>query len=428
MNSFYIFTYGCQMNKSDSERIETFLQEKLGLKKAKTPEGADLLVFNMCSVRQSAVDRIWGKINWLKKLKKKPKTVLTGCILKEDFEKFKQHFDYILPIKKLPLWKKYLEKEKFHLWQDNRECPEIEYFKIKPSFSKFSAYIPISTGCNNFCAYCVVPFTRGKEIHRDPEEILNETKEALKSGAKEIWLLGQNVNSYQGRLDGKRIDFADLLTLINKIEGKFWIRFTSPHPKDFSDKLIKAMKECDKVTPYLNLPLQSGDDEILRKMNRNYTVSEYKALVKKIRKMIPDITLSTDIIVGFPGEKEKHFLNTVKLFKEIKFDMAYIARYSPRPGTLAYKKYKDDVPEEEKKRREKILTEILKKIALERNKRFVGRKVEVLVEKKRKDYLFGKSFHYKTVKFKGDESLIGNFVFVKIKKALSLGLEGEVTF
>jgi len=301
-------------------------------------------------VRQSAVDRVYGLIPKFEKLKvknEKLKTILTGCILKEDRPKFAKGFDQVLKIKDL--------------------------LKYQPKYqNKSIAFVPISNGCNNFCSYCVVPSVRGPLICRDPKEILKEAKNAVKQGFKEIWLLGQNVNSYgiHRETDAKQnakltrnkdeVNFARLLKMVNDIPGDFKFFFTSPHPKDFSEELIDTLANCEKFGKYLNLPVQSGDNKILKKMNRNYTVKEYKNLVKNIRRKIPEINLSTDVIVGFPGETEKQFENTVKLFKEIKFNIAYFAKYSPRPGTAAWQ-MKDDVPLTEKKRREKILREIIKK-------------------------------------------------------------------
>ncbi|MBU4298713.1 MiaB/RimO family radical SAM methylthiotransferase [Patescibacteria group bacterium] len=327
---YHIITFGCQMNKSDSERIATVLENR-GYQPASNINEADLIVVNMCSVRQSAVDRVYGKISDFAKLKvknEKLKVILTGCITKSDKRKFENKFDQILKFKDL--------------------------LKEQPKYQdKSIVYVPISSGCNNACTYCVVPFTRGSLVCRDHREILKEVKKVVQNGAKEIWLLGQNVNDYTSRTDGS-IDFSELLRMINDIPGDFLIRFVSPNPKNFSDKLIETMVGAKKITKYLHLPVQSGDNEILKKMNRPYTVEQYKNLVKKIRKKIPKINLSTDIIVGFPGETEKQFQNTVKLFKEIKFNYAYIAKYSPRPGTAAFK-LKDDVSLKEKKRRWKIL-------------------------------------------------------------------------
>jgi len=336
MIKYQITTFGCQMNKADSERIAAILEKK-GCKPAKTAREADLVLINMCSVRQSAVDRVYGKINNLKKLKeKKPKlkTILTGCILKKDKKKFAMFFNEI--------------------W-DNKN-----YFKEKPKCqNKSIAFVPISNGCNNACTYCVVPYTRGALNCRDHQEILKEVKSFIKKGFKEIWLLGQNVNDYHSPKN-KSIDFTKLLKLVNDIPGNFRILFTSPHPKNFSDGLIDILAKCEKFGNYLNLPMQSGNNQILKRMKRNYTAREYKKLIEKIRRKMPEIKLSTDIIVGFPKETKKQFQDTAKLFKEIKFSWAYISKYSSRPGTAAFK-LEDDIPLSEKKKRETILREILKK-------------------------------------------------------------------
>lgn len=431
------------MNKSDSERIARVL-EKMGYKKARKEEIPDIIVVNMCSVRQSAVDRVYGLTQKLKKLKThnpKLKTILTGCILKEDRKKFAEKFDLILNIKDLKNWPNFIKKGTLEKSLLSQFCyNSSEYLKIKPKYqNRFSVFIPISTGCNNACTYCAVPFTRGPLVCREAEDILKEAREAVKKGAKEIWLLGQNVNDYCSKSKTRNqkpkiINFARLLEMINKIKGNFWIRFTSPNPADFSDKLIETMARCKKITPYLNLPVQSGDDKILKKMNRRYTVKEYKKLVKKIRAAFrryregleKEIALSTDIIVGFPGETKKQFQNTAELLKEIKFDMAYIARYSPRPGTRA-EKMKDNVSDKEKRRREKELTKILRKTILARNKKFIGKTIEVLAEKDKNNYIYGKSRHFKTVRFKGDKSFIGNFVKIKITKVQPFGLEGKIS-
>lgn len=328
---YHIITFGCQMNKSDSERMAADLENK-GYKNTLKIETADLIIVNMCSVRQSAVDRVYGLLPKFKKVK--AKTVLTGCILKEDKKKFKKRFDSIWPMK--------------------------DYFNIPPKCqSNLRAFVPISNGCNNFCTYCVVPFTRGPLICRDHHLILKEVQNLVKKSFKEIWLLGQNVNDYHSPTNSS-INFAKLLAMINNLQGEFFVRFMSPHPKNFTDELITVIAKSEKVAKYLNLPMQSGDNQILKKMQRSYTVKQYKNLVKKIRKKIPEINLSTDVIVGFPSETKKQFQNTAKLLKEIKFNIAYIAKYSPRMGTAAFQ-MKDNVPLKEKKLREKILREILAK-------------------------------------------------------------------
>ena len=318
------------MNESDSERIVSFLKSK-GYKSAPNMEGADLIVVNACSVRQTAIDRILGLKPKFKKLK--AKKILTGCVLKSDKTKFKEYFDKVLSIEEF-LGRDYLCLRPRYLYSD-------------------SAFVSIMTGCDNFCSYCVVPYTRGREKSRPINEIINEVRRLIKEGYKEITLLGQNVNSYE-------YGFADLLKKINKLPGKFKIHFLTNHPKDMSNELIDTIAKCEKVAKEIHLPIQSGDDKILKKMNRGYTVRQYKNLVKKIREKIPNVKISTDVIVGFPRETEKQFQNTVKLFKEIEFDKAYIAKYSPRAGTAA-NKLKDDISWQEKKRRWNILNEIVKK-------------------------------------------------------------------
>jgi tRNA-2-methylthio-N6-dimethylallyladenosine synthase len=370
---YYVVTYGCQMNLSDSERITAVL-EGLKYKPAKNIAGADLVVINACSVRQSAIDRIYGVVEKLHKLptvNRKLQTILTGCVLKKDKKKFEEIFDYIIDIrdiKKLPgLLSVSLRgarrqrgnpesvRKPLDCFAAARNDKNKNYLDIVPKYSnKFSANVPIMTGCNNFCAYCVVPYTREREISRPATDILKEIKNLAKNGCKEIWLLGQNVNSYK---NGKT-NFPKLLKMVDDISGNFELNFTSSHPKDFSDELIKTMAKCKKLSKRLNLPIQSGDDKILKKMNRPYTVAQYKNLVKKIRRAIPDILLSTDVIVGFPGETKKQFNNTVKTLKEIGFGVAFVNKYSQRYGTVAAK-MKDDVSWEEKKRREKILIKLV---------------------------------------------------------------------
>jgi tRNA-2-methylthio-N6-dimethylallyladenosine synthase len=402
---YHITTYGCQMNLNDSERVSSFFQEN-GLVES-SEEEADVLVFTACSIRQSAIDRVVGKIKELNEKGKKPITILTGCVLDEDKKSMESLFDYVLKIKDLPCWPlPFLKKS------------SKSYLEINPKRNGISAHISIITGCDNFCTYCVVPYTRGRVSSRPTEDIIQEVKQAVEEGHKEIWLLGQNVNSYK-----EKVDFAGLLREVNKIKGDFWIRFTSSHPNDFSDDIINAMKDCKKVTNYLNLPVQSGNDEILKKMNRPYNISQYKSIVKKVKEKIPDIFISTDIIVGFPGEKEKHFRNTINLFNEISFDMVYIGRYSPRKQTLAYK-MGDTVPPGEKKRREKILNELLKENNLEKNKNFIGKKMKILVLKSNnKGLLFGKTKNYRNVKLKGSKKMVGSFVDVKITDSSLWGLK-----
>lgn len=387
---YWIITYGCQANISDSERIEKFLSLKG--KPACSRKQADLVVINSCSVRQSAVSRVYGQIQLIRK-ESKAKVIVTGCLLEEDRKKI----DCFVTIEDL------LKKP----------------FLIEPlRKNSFSALIPIMTGCNNFCTYCAVPYTKGREKSRKTSEIMKEVKQVSSQGFKEIWLLGQNVNSYQP-------SFSDLIKKVSLVPGNFWVRFTSSHPKDFSKETIKLMKNSEKITPYLNLPIQSGSNETLKRMNRPYTVEEYKKCAFWARKEVPDLFLSTDIIVGFPGETKKQFQETVKVFKEVKFDMAYISRYSPRPGTKAYSLL-DNVPFHEKRRREEFLNQILEKMNLKRNKKLVKKRMKILVDKEKNNFVWGKTKEYLTVKVKSKPEIVGEFIEVEITGYSPWGLEGKI--
>ncbi|MFA5009061.1 MAG: tRNA (N6-isopentenyl adenosine(37)-C2)-methylthiotransferase MiaB [Candidatus Paceibacterota bacterium] len=430
MKKYWIITFGCQMNISDSERIAWVL-EKIGYTKTVDINQADLIVFNMCSVRQTAVDRVYGQANRLRRLKRRNKglkTILTGCILGADKKKMEQIFDFVLDKKELSSWPEIINSKKIKKKFKN-------YLEINPIYtSKIQAFVPISNGCDNFCTYCAVPYTRGRLVSRNYKNILKEIKTLADSGYKEIWLLGENVNSYLSPGKEKK-DFADLIQEIEKIKGDFWLRFTSPHPKDFSDKLINVLAKSKKFTPYLNLPLQSGDNIILRKMNRPYTAEIYEKLVQKIRKSFFQhrqdldkiVGLSTDLIVGFPTETKAQFQNTAKMMKKIKFDLAFISQYSPRPSSFSYQNMKDDVLKKEKKQRDKILNQILKATALEKNKIFLNKIVSVLIFSCENGYYLGRTRQNKAIRIKAVlPDLVGQFIDVKITKVSAWSLEGEI--
>ena len=447
---YYIWVIGCQMNISDSERVVRILED-LGYRKTEKEDSADLIMVLACSVRQSAVDRIYGRAKCWRKLKiknEKLKIILSGCVLPADKPKMERIFDIIFDIKNLDKLPQILDKLTVNtstpLSAGSKQFTEDknkDYFSVHPKYeSKFQAFVPIMTGCDNFCSYCAVPLTKGREKSRPEKEILKEVEGLVKKGYKEITLLGQNVNSYGVKVKSKKEkvknksknQFVELLEKINKIPGDFWIRFITSNPQDMSDKLIKAVKNLDKVTEYIHLPVQAGNNEILKKMNRKYTKEHYLKLVSKIRKEIPaslaggpNVSISTDTIVGFPSETRKQFEDTLDLYKKVKFDMAYIAQYSPRPGTAA-SRMKDDVPREGKRKREKELTEILKKTALKNNKKYLGKTVEVLAEKKEKKYLFGRTRTFKSVQFEGNKNLIGQFVKVKITSATPWAMKGKI--
>jgi len=489
------------MNYSDSERIAGVL-EMAGYKKVLLEDNADLIVINACSVRQSAINRISGRFKKYKKLRKinlDLKIILTGCVLESDKKKFEKSFDSVVGIGEMKQLLNchselvsesikitglivstpsklstteigmdcgYKQKILKQVQNDNKQvCNDnANYFQIKPLHqNKLSAYVPIMTGCNNFCSYCIVPYTRGREYSRPIEEILNEVENLVKRGYKEIILLGQNVNSYQSKVHkacpreasgvkSQKCNFPTLLKSINAIPGNFWIRFLTSHPKDMSKELIKTVAECKKVTSYIHLALQSGNNEILKKMNRKYTAEHFLKLVGMIREYLPNAAISTDIIIGLPSETEKRFQNTVEIMKKAKFDMAYLNKYSPRAGTAAAK-LDDNISWAEKKRREKILTEILKETALENNKKYVGKIVEILVDKIDNHFIYGKTESFKNVRIvvgsivplglwnqnakrlhrakatmEPASSGIkkGEFVKIKITQANAWGLEGEM--
>jgi len=405
------------MNFSDSERLAAKLDE-IGFKSALNDKEADLVFLNTCSVRKSAEDRVWGAVCNFHKPKLyplEPKVIVTGCMAKRpEVVKKLVGVDIFLDIKDLDRLPQLLKVKPV------AKKEVASYFSIKPKYqSAFTAYVPISTGCNNFCSYCVVPYVRGREESRPFDEVVNEVKDLVTKGYKEIWLLGQNVNSYE-------YDFPKLLQTINKIKGKFWIRFVSSHPKDMSDELIKVIASGGHISEYVHLALQSGDNDILKKMNRKYTRQDFIKLVSKVRKALPSAFIATDVIIGFPTETKEKFNNTVKLFKQVKFDMAYLNKYSPREGTVSYK-MKDNVSKAEKKKREQILNKVLGQNALLNNKKMLGKEIEVLIycHLGNGKYL-GHDIGYRAVKVESQNNLIGKFVNVLITKADNFGLDGQL--
>ncbi len=424
--TYNIITIGCQMNKSDSERAAAYL-EKNGYRLADDRKQAGLVIVNTCGVRQSAEDRVYGLIPRIKKENLNAKIILTGCLIgRQDVKKrLQDKVDVWLPIKNLPKLGEILKVES----PSNASLYDRrDYLSIVPKYnSKVSAFVPIGNGCDNFCAYCVVPFARGREVYRSVRDVIKEVKELVENGYKEIILIAQNVNSYKD--NQANLNFAELLGKVNDISGDFWIRFATSHPKDMGDELIKAIAECDKVCGHVHLPAQAGDNEILKKMNRNYTIEHYKNLIRKIRRVIPGASITTDIIVGFPGETRQQFENTVKLFRAVKFDMAYIARYSPRPGTAAFK-MENNVSSAEKKKREEELTKILEKTAAQNNQKYLDKIVDVLVfGKNKKGEWFGRPRTDKNVILGfggGSMDLTGKFVKAKIISVKGFGLKGKL--
>jgi len=437
--TFHIITIGCQMNVSDSERIAGFL-ERLGFRNEVERNKASLVVMTTCGVRQSAEDRAYMMLPKIKKENPKAVTVVTGCLSgRADVQRrLKGSVDLWLPIVDLPKLGKFLGRKA------KAGGSLGGYLKINPKYSvNFSAFVPIGNGCDNFCAYCVVPYARGREVYRTAEEILTEVRGLVKKGYKEITLIAQNVNSYKTQntehktqtkhktqnTKPKEVNFPALLKMVNNIPGDFWIRFATSHPKDMSEELIKTIAGCDKICHQIHLPAQAGDNEVLRRMNRKYTREHYLKLIKKISQALPDASISTDVIVGFPGETKKQFKNTEKLFRQAKFDQAFISQYSPRPGTVAAK-LKDNISKVEKKRREEALMKILRRTALISNKKYLGKTAEVLVDGIKGDVWLGKTKPGKSIRIAGDtnKNLVGEFISVKISSAKDFGLFGTTKF
>lgn len=426
---YHIITFGCQMNKSDSERL-SFVLENLGLERADNTNDADVIFLNTCSVRESAEARIYGQARNFSKLKeKKPWLIIgvIGCMPGRDkdgkIKKRLKYADLFLPTKdiiRLPVLLAELNPNLRPM-----ENVEEDYLRLRPNYGRnFQNFIAIQTGCNQFCAYCVVPYARGLEKNRPLKDILAEIKEAVKNGCLEITLLGQIVNRYKApdkenfspNNPYKKNDFAKLLWEINQIDGVKRLDWPAPHPMYFDDELLDALT-LQKQVNYVHLPIQSGSNVILAKMNRRHTREFYLDLVKKIRQKRPNIALATDIIVGFCEETEEQFQDTVNLYEECSFDIAYPAKYSTRSGTLAAKIYKDNVPLEEKKRRWFVLQNLMEKTTCEKNKKYLNQTLSVLVDSWRNGWCEGNSNEMKRVAFKGDKTSAGTIRDVKIFKA-----------
>lgn len=416
------------MNVSDSERIASFLEARK-YQKALKMESADIVIFNTCGIRQVAENRAYSTIHVLRKKQAQVKIVLTGCLAnRKDVQKrLKDKVDLFCEIKDFPSQIPKVLDAKHRL--SDISCGDSTYLNIKPkSESKNTALIPIMTGCNNFCSYCVVPYARGREWSRPDTEILDEIKNVLKNGAKEIILLGQNVNSYNSH----GVNFPTLLQKIEKIPDYFWLRFLSSHPKDFSDELIETITKSEKICEHIHLPLQAGSNKILDKMNRNYTISYYLDLIEKIHTSFkshkPNTfhSLSSDIIVGFPGETKNQFMESAHILEKVAYDMVYFGQFSPRPGTVAWE-MKDNVTQAEKIRREKVLNEILAKTVFANNQKYLHKNLEVLITEEKNGSYFGRTRTMKNVKISTDEeNLIGKFVNVKITKTNIWNLEATL--
>lgn len=432
----YVVTYGCQQNVSDSEILKGFLSE-IGCQFCDKPEFADIVVFNTCAVREHAELKVYGNIGALKPIKrKKPdlKIALCGCMMQQEKvqKDIKSKYPYVdivfgpSLIYKFPemLFKSVVEGKKTYDRTENTEI--FEDLPVKRAENN-KAWVTVMYGCNNFCTYCIVPYLRGRERSRHIEHVIDEVKNLVAEGFKDITLLGQNVNSY-GKDLKLGYDFSDLLIKLNEIEGDFWIRFMTSHPKDCSTKLIDTMASCNKVCNQLHLPFQSGNNRVLSAMNRNYTREKYISLIEYAKEKMPDITITSDVIVGFPGETYEEFMDTPKLVEQLRFDNLFTFIYSIRSGTPAAEML-EQVPAEEKSKRFDILLKTLHPISKQKNDLLVGKVLKVFVEgisKSNNDVLTGKTEGGKTVDFKGSKDLIGEFVNVKIVESKTWFLIGEL--
>lgn len=433
---YLIQTFGCQMNEHDSEKI-SYILEGANYEATDDMKDADFILLNTCLVRENAENKVLGQLGAMKALKKeKPDLIIavSGCMMQTGSardlirEKYK-HVDIIFGTKNIDdlpyiLHEYFQNGETILAIEEEMDLSKDETHVIRSD--KHKAYISISYGCDNYCTYCVVPYARGREMSREPERIIEEAKLLAEEGYEEITLLGQNVNSYGKTLENP-ISFPELLKELNAIDGYSRIRFMSSHPKDLSDELIEAMGELDKICEHFHLPVQSGSNDVLKRMNRKYTREKYLETVRKLREKVPHIALSTDIIVGFPGETEEDFQDTLNLVKEVRYDSAFTFLYSPREGTPAAK-MEDQVPKDVMQERFKRLVDTMYDIYLEKNKEKIGETVEVLVDSLSKNdptRISGRTRTNHLVHFPGDASMIGTFQQVKISNVTSFTLEGE---
>lgn len=434
--NFFIETWGCQMNEEDSEKLSGMLKS-IGYTKTTQKDTADIIIFNTCCVRENAELKVYGNLGMLRKLKKNnPELIIAvcGCMMQQknmakDIIKRFPFVDIIFGTHNAYKFPEYLNRvrygEKSIIEIQNKEDGIVEGIPIDRE-SNIKGFVTIMYGCNNFCTYCIVPYVRGRERSRSPENIENEIKSMVEKGYKEITLLGQNVNSY-GKTLNPKVSFAQLLRRINNIDGIERIRFMTPHPKDFTDDVIEAIKQCDKICEHIHLPVQSGSTRILKKMNRNYSKEQYLKVVDKIKRSIPDAAITTDIIVGFPGETELDFEETLDLAKKVQYDSAFTFIYSKRKGTPA-DEMGEQISDDIKHERFNRLVDVINNSSAKNNKLYLGKSEEVLVEglsKNDNTKLMGRTRTGKLVNFLGNSDNIGKLTNVHINSTNSFSLSGE---
>ena len=440
---YHLITLGCQMNLSDGERIHTVLKE-MGLQQSASDEDAQVLGIIACSVRQKAIDKVYNQVaRWNKnKNHRNLITFLSGCILPEDRDRFLKLFDIVFPmseVNELPgMITSFGVASPASLGLASRGIPRNEHifslWNIQPDYqSTFEAFVPIQNGCDKFCTFCAVPYTRGREVSRPSADIINQVRDLISRGYKSITLLGQNVNSYGLDKQGAELNFAQLLREIGQAALRMnqlcWIYFTSPHPRDMTEEVIDVIASYPHLAKQIHLPLQSGDEKMLVKMNRNHSLETYREIVHVLRKKIPEATLFTDIIVGFTGESEEQHRNTLEAMREFKYNMAYVAQYSPRPGAASYR-WEDSVPVQVKKDRLREMNEVLLESATHHNRKLIGKKLRVLVTgtDRKPGYLRGLTEGKINIRFQANSiNLAGSFVELSVTAANGLSLEGSMS-
>ena len=422
MRTYHVWTIGCQMNKADSQRLESAMTQ-MGLTCAESPHRADVIVLNSCVVRQSAEDKVTGMLTSLKPLKERnPDTVvaLMGCMVGPKTVELEDRFPYVDVFMRPQQYQPLISLLGDRMGIDPDGC--VGSLVAKPDVA---TYVPIIHGCDKFCSFCIIPYRRGREVSRPIEDIVREAELLAQRGVKEVTLLGQNVDSYGHDLSNSP-DLGDLLAAVNQVEGLERVRFLTSHPNDMSDHIIDAVAGLDKVCEHVNLPFQAGDDEILKRMRRGYTNEDYRSLIERIRRRIPNVSLSTDVIVGFCGETEAQFERTVELIEDVRFDKVHAAAYSTRSGTIADRTMADDVPAQEKKARLNRLESLQERVLAEINGGLQGQTVEVLVEGRRRGKWFGRNRNDKLVYFEDDGDRKGEVARVRIEKTSPWSLQGAL--
>ncbi|MGI8963754.1 MAG: tRNA (N6-isopentenyl adenosine(37)-C2)-methylthiotransferase MiaB [Thermomicrobiales bacterium] len=425
---FFIWTIGCQMNEADSAKVAAMLQE-VGYVRTDDEQEADIVVLNSCVVRQAAEDRVSGKLNNLARLKRqKPEMplVLTGCMVTNQQEKLKKQFPHVdLFFDPSDFDKMQQVVPELALLDDDLDAlPHYYQPQTEAGTRGFTAYIPIIYGCNFLCSYCIVPYRRGKETSRPFDDIVTEVERIVATGVREVTLLGQTVNAYGHDLPGTP-SLADLLRAVDRVPGLDRLRFLTSHPKYMSDEIIDSIAELPSACEHMNLPVQAGDNEVLRRMRRTYTRDQWMERIAYTREQMPGVTIATDIIVGFPGETDEQFMQTHDMLERTKCDKVHLAMYSPRPGTLSAR-WADDVPQEEKFRRHQSLEHLQERVCTELNAKRLGETYEVLVEGRSKGRWTGRTRGATLVHFDSDVELVGKLVDVRITKTSPWFLMGEL--